>query len=287
MNDLKFPHASRPGRAWLRVAGALCALAFGFAAAGAATQALDADGSAWTALLKKHVVLVDEGKASRVDYAGFAADRAALDAYAAMLSAVPKATFDRLTPHRQMAFLINAYNVYTIELILTRYPKLASIKDLGNLLNSPWKQRFVPLFGGKVSLDAIEHEMLRAPGRYDDPRIHFAVNCASISCPMLRDEAFVGDRLDQQLDDQARRFMADRKRNRYDAKSHTLQVSKLFDWYGEDFSKGHRGIASTGAFFARYADVLADAADDREAIRTQRAPITFVDYDWNLNDAKR
>ena len=166
------------------------------------------------------------------------------------------------------------------------YPKLASIKDLGNVLQSPWKQKFVPLLGATVSLDGIEHDMLRVRGRYDDPRVHFAVNCASVGCPMLREEAFVAERLDVQLDEQAQRFLSDRSRNRWNPSTGKLEISKIFDWYGEDFKLGHRGISSLPAFLARYADRLADAAADRERIAGQKATLGFLDYDWRLNDAK-
>ena len=172
-----------------------------------------------------------------------------------------------------------------MELILTRYPKVASIKDLGNLVQSPWKKKFVPLLGGTMSLDEIEHDTLRARGRYDDPRIHFAANCASIGCPPLREEAFVGSRLDAQLDEQARRFFSDRSRNRWNATTGKLEVSKIFDWYAEDFRLGHKGIAAATALYARYADQLADAPADRDRIRSQAAPVAYLDYDWKLNDA--
>ncbi len=244
----------------------------------------DHEHAAWTALLRRHVVLLDGGRASRLRYAGMATDRAALDAYLASLSSVGAATFEGFSRPQRMAFLVNAYNAFTVQLILTRYPRLESIKDLGSLLQSPWKPRFVPLLGTKLSLDEIEHENLRARGRYDDPRVHFAVNCASIGCPSLREEAFVASRLDAQLDEQALRFMSDRSRNRWNPQRERLEVSKIFDWFGEDFTLGHRGITSTAAFFARHADQLADAPADRERIRAQRASITFLDYDWKLND---
>ena len=137
-----------------------------------------------------------------------------------------------------------------------------------------------------MSLDNIEHDTLRAKGRYDDPRVHFAVNCASIGCPALREEAFSAERLEAQLAEQAQRFMADRSRNRYNAATRRLEVSKIFDWFGADFSAGDRGITSETAFFARYADQLADAPADREVVRAQRAEVGFMDYDWKLNDAK-
>ena len=250
----------------------------------ARAQAFDHGHSAWSTLLKKHVVLLRGGQASQVRYAGFAADRAALKAYLDTLSAVTPAAFNAFGKPQQMAFLINAYNAFTVELILTKYPNLASIKDLGSLLSNPWKPKWVPLLGDKLSLDDIEHGNLRARGRFDDPRIHFAVNCASVGCPMLREEAFVPERLDAQLDEQALRFLSDRTRNRL--REGRLEVSKIFDWYGEDFRLGHRGIGSLAAFLARHADVLADAPADRERVRAQKAEISFLDYDWALNDAK-
>ncbi|MFM8901433.1 MAG: DUF547 domain-containing protein [Burkholderiales bacterium] len=249
-------------------------------------QSFDHQHAAWSALLKKHVVLLGGGKASQVRYAGFSADQASLRSYLAALSSVNAAMFDAFTKAQQMAFLINAYNAFTVELILTRYPKLESIKDLGSLLQSPWKKEFVPLLGKSMSLDGIEHGVLRARGRYDEPRIHFAVNCASIGCPALREEAFVADRLEVQLEEQTRRFMSDRSRNRWNADKQRLEISKIFDWYGEDFRLGHKGINTLAAFCARYADVLADSPADRERIRAMTAPIAFLDYDWKLNDVK-
>ena len=278
------PHA--PQRRHLLVlaasaAGAACAASLPALAQGIA---FDHSHAAWSQLLKKHVVLLGAGKASQVRYAGMAADRAALKDCLAQLSAVTPAAFEAFSKPQQMAFLINAYNAFTVELILTRYPKLDSIRDLGTLLTKPWSIKNVPLLGSTLTLDNIEHDNLRAKGRYDDPRIHFAVNCASVGCPMLREEAFVPDRLDAQLDEQALRFVSDRSRNRYaDGK---LEVSKIFDWYGGDFKMGHKGITSIPVFFARYAAQLADAPADRERIKAGTVPVSFLDYDWKLNDAK-
>jgi hypothetical protein len=249
-------------------------------------QAVDHTHAAWTALLRKHVRLLRGGQATQVDYAGFAADRPALKAYLDGVSAVPLATFSRWSRAERQAFLTNAYNAFTVELILTRYPDLKSIKDLGSLLSTPWKPKWITLLGTKVSLDDIEHGMLRKRGDYDDPRVHFAVNCASVGCPALREEAFVASRLDAQMDEQTLRFLSDRSRNRYNAQRGRLELSKIFDWYGEDFRLGHRGIASLPAFAARYADQLADAPADRERIRSGTVDIVYADYDWALNDAR-
>jgi Protein of unknown function, DUF547 len=256
----------------------------------AVAQAFDTSHAAWTALLRKHVVVLRGGQASQLRYAGFlangGADRAALKAYLDSLSAVPAATFAAWPRAERQAFLINAYNAFTVELILTRYPDLKSIKDLGALFSTPWKPKWIALLGNKVSLDDIEHAMLRKRGDYDDPRVHFAVNCASIGCPALREEAFVAARLDAQLDEQALRFMSDRTRNRFSAARGRLELSKIFDWFGEDFRLGHRGVASLPAFAGRYAEQLADAPADRERVRAGSVDIAFADYDWALNDAR-
>lgn len=249
-------------------------------------ETFDHGHTAWSALLKKHVRLVDGGRASQLRYAGMAADRAALKAYLASLSAVGAQDFAGWPKPRQMAFLINGYNAFTVELVLTRYPKLTSIKELGGFLQSPWQQKFVPLLSETVSLDGIEHQMLRARGRYDDPRIHFAVNCASIGCPSLREEAYVAELLDAQFDEQARRFMSDRSRNRWSVGGQRLELSKIFDWYGEDFRLGHRGIGSVQAFCASFSNELADAPAERERIRSQRVEVSHLAYDWALNDVK-
>jgi hypothetical protein len=251
-----------------------------------AAGALDHSHGAWDGLLKKHVRYLAGGNASQVAYAGFARDRTALKAVTAQYEAVTRAEFEAWDKPRQQAFLINAYNAFTIEKILTRYPAIQSIRDFGSVFGNPWKDRFFTLFGQPASLDQIEHEMLRKPGAYDEPRVHVAVVCASVGCPMLRDEAFVGERLDAQLEDAMRRFMSDRTRNRYDPRTRRLEVSRIFDWYGKDFERGHRGFASLKATFARYAEQLADAPEDRAALREQRSEVSFLDYDWSLNDAR-
>ena len=162
-------------------------------------------------------------------------------------SKVPKAEFDAWTKPQQQAFLINAYNAFTVEKILTRYPDLKSIRDFGSVFGNPWKDKFFTLFGQPSYLDQIEHEILRKEGVYDEPRVHVAVVCASIGCPMLRNEAFIADKLEAQLEDGMRRFLSDRTRNRYNPQTKKLEISKIFDWYGKDFEKGHKGFTSVKA----------------------------------------
>ena len=252
----------------------------------ARAQAFDHGHAAWNAMLAKHVKTFSSGNASAVDYTAIKAEHATLKTYLGTLTAVSEAEYGKWAKPQKLAFLINAYNAFTVELILTRYPDLKSIKDLGSLLNSPWKPKWITLLGTKVSLDDIEHAMLRKRGDYDDPRVHFAVNCASIGCPALREEAFVASRLDAQMDEQTLRFISDRTRNRFNAQRGRLELSKIFDWYGEDFRLGHRGIASLQAFAGRYAEQLADVPADRERIRLGAVDIAFADYDWALNDAR-
>jgi hypothetical protein len=278
----------RPTRLPMRrqIFGALLLLALVAPAVPALAETFDQSHAAWTRLLKAHVVVQADGRSSRVDYAAFKADHAALTAYLGTLSAVSDAEYGGWTAPQRLAFLINAYNAFTIELILTRYPDLKSIKDLGSLFGSPWGKAFFSLRGAEHSLDDIEHRMIRVPGAFDEPRIHFAVVCASVGCPMLRDEAYVADRLDAQLEDGLRRFLSDRSRNGFDPASGGLKVSRLFDWYGADFAKGHHGFTSVATTLATYADVLADTPEARAAIRAGSAPIGFLPYEWRLNDVK-
>jgi hypothetical protein len=241
----------------------------------APAPAFDHAHGAWDALLKKHVVLLDGGKASRLQYAAIALERPALQQYLESLSRVSAAEFNAWTPAEQMAFLINAYNAYTVEKILTRYPNLKSIWDFGKFFSNPFRDAFFSLLGERMSLDGIEHGILRK--KYPDPRIHYAVNCASVSCPMLREEAYVAAHLERQLEEQAQRFLSDRTRNR--VRGTRLEVSKIFDWFREDFEPLER-------YFARYAGVLSDDAAQQKLVADGKARLSFLDYDWSLNDSR-
>lgn len=270
-----------------RLERAFRSLLFAFAALwGAAAHAgFDHRHAAWDGLLRQHVVVAADGRSSAVRYTGLTQQRAALQAYLTSLALVSPQEYAGWSKPQQLTFLINAYNAYTVELILSKYPNLKSIKDLGTVFESPWKKKFFRLLGQERHLDDVEHGLIRAPGAFDDPRIHVAVVCASIGCPMLRNEAFVAERLDAQLDDAMSRFLSDRTRNRFDASSGTLAVSRIFEWYRKDFEQGHRGIDSVNTLFARYADRLADGAEAQAAVRSGRYKLVFLDYDWALNGA--
>lgn len=237
--------------------------------------------SAWDKLVSRHAQWSANGTTSSVDYAGFAKNSKSLDGYLDSLSKIDQGTFQAWNKNDREAFLINAYNAATIKLILTRYPDLKSIKDLGGLFSSPWKKEFVDLLGQRRSLDTIEHELLRGASDYSDPRIHFAVNCASIGCPALRPEAYVGTKLRNQLQDQTDRFLKDHGRNRLASDGKSVQVSKIFDWYADDFDAHADGV---GAFLADHADALGLDAAKAQMLREGKLSIDFTDYDWSLND---
>jgi len=230
-----------------------------------ANSAFGFDHGQWDSLLKKNVVVLEGGKASQVRYGNV--DRNALKAYLATLSKVDEKEFKTWPRAEQMAFLINAYNAFTVEKILTRYPDIRSIWDFGKIFGNPFKDEFFTLLGRKMSLDAIEHDTLRKS--YREPRVHYALNCASVGCPMLREEAYVASRLERQLEEQAVRFLSDRSRNRWHGGR--LEVSKIFDWFKEDFEPRQ-------AYFARYATVLGYPGGE--------VPLSFLDYDWSLNDSR-
>jgi hypothetical protein len=242
------------------------------------------DHSRWDMLLKKYVVVIAGGQVTEVDYDGFMDDRDRLKEYLNSLSEVDSDEFDSWPLDFQLAFLINAYNGWTVELILTKYPDLESIKDLGSFFQSPWKKQIASLLGKVRSLDEIEHKLIRGSGRYNDPRIHFAVNCASIGCPALRDEAYTGEKLQGQLAEAGERFLADRKRNRL--RGEILEVSSIFKWYREDFEQGWRGIQSLGEFFVSHSQTLGITEKIAGKITAGEVKIDFLEYDWSLNRKK-
>lgn len=243
------------------------------------------DHGAWDRLLRTHVQEIDQGRKTAVDYEEMAADRGRLQDYLSSLAEVSRSRFDSWERDAQLAFLINAYNAWTVELILQHYPGIDSIRDIGFLPGAAWRRDIVELFGRQVSLDEVEHEMIRQWPQFREPRIHFAVNCAAIGCPALRGEAYTGQHLEQQLQESTRGFLADRDRNWLEGE--TLYLSRLFDWYEEDFQQGWQGIDSVADFIARYADHLGLRQSRLEALRAGDIRIRYSRYDWGLNDIPR
>jgi S-formylglutathione hydrolase FrmB len=254
-------------------------------------QNFDHSYTQYDAQLKKHVKFLPDGKQSRVNYKGLAADHAELTKTLDSFSAVTPAQFATFNKEQQMAFLINAYNAFTIELILSKYPDVKSIKDLGSTFSSPWKKTFFKLLGEERNLDWIEHDKLRPTGKniinggYQDPRIHFAIVCASIGCPALPPEAFTAAKLDAQLDAGMARFVLDKTRNRFEGGK--LQVSSIFKWFKDDFEKGYKGFGKVEDVFAKYADNLSNDSAIQGQLRAKTVSISYLDYDWSLNDSGR
>jgi hypothetical protein len=246
----------------------------GFLVLGAALLALPAraqtfDHSAFDELLKKHVVK------GMVDYVSFAN----AGPFKEYLQSLERADIARLDEKERLAFWINAYNAYTIALI-NEHEERASIRnikqDVGLVrARSPWKEPVVKAAGKTYSLDDVENEIIRK--QFREPRIHFALVGAAMSCPPLRSEAYTGAKLDAQLEDQARSFVLDSARgSRVDAKNGVVYASKIFDWYKEDFGGGD---AALGRFLARY---YGDSPE-KQLLLGGHFKVSYLEYDWTLN----
>lgn len=227
------------------------------------------DHSLYDELLQAHV----DQDSGLVDYAGLKAEEEKLDSYLATLGEVDLTTIDG---DEQLALLINAYNAYTLKLIIENYPGVASIRDLSD----PWTTVRYHVGGYQLSLDQIEHNIIRP--LYRDPRIHFAVNCAARDCPNLADFAFTGAEVDSQLDARTRAILTDSRFVRVE--NDRLLYTRVMHWYESDFTdpafSGHaRNVAS---YIAPYG-----TAEVRSFIESHDGdpPTSPLDYDWSLNDA--
>jgi hypothetical protein len=207
-----------------------------------------------------------KGSQVLVDYKSLAENQGDLDTYLKQLEALKKIEFNKFSKDEQLAFWINAYNAYTLKLIIKNYP-VKSIKDIGGLFSGPWDQKFIYLMGKNMTLNKIEHGTIRK--QFKEPRIHFAVNCASIGCPSLLQEAFVGSKLDTQLETATKNFLANNEKNFYDKSKNTLFMSKIFKWYGGDFEDK---FGSKEQFISKYIEFPKNADTD------------YLDYNWNLNE---
>ncbi|MDW7694179.1 DUF547 domain-containing protein [Flammeovirgaceae bacterium SG7u.111] len=221
----------------------------------------------WDALLKKHV-----NADGYVNYRSFLKDSTKLNEYLSVLSKnYPDS--NKWSENEQLAYWINAYNAYTVQIVLRHYP-LESIKDIGSkiaipFVNSVWDIKFIEIEGEALDLNNIEHGILRK--HFSEPRIHFAINCASESCPKLRNEAFVAEKLEQQLTEQTVGFINDPSKNQL--AENEVKLSKIFSWFGGDFKKE----SSLVEFLNKYSKVqISEGAD-----------VSYLDYDWRLNESKK
>ncbi len=213
------------------------------------------DHSAWNSLLNKHV-----SSAGKVNYKGFKADKAKLEAYIKDLeSNVPKSSESM---NAKKAFWVNSYNAYTIKLIVDNYP-VRSINDIKVAGTTPWLGKFIKIGGETMSLNDIENEKLRKP--FNDPRLHFVINCASFSCPILLNKALTAQNIEGLLESQTKVFLNDDTRN--DISSKTAQISSIFNWYKSDF-----GDVKT--FINKYSKTKISAS----------TKITYMPYSWDLNE---
>ncbi len=218
----------------------------------------------WDELTKKYV-----SDAGFVNYKGFVRDSLKINKYLALLSS--NHPNDSWTSDQRKAYWINAYNAFTIKLIVDNYP-VKSIKDLGGSIykvNTPWDIKFIKIGDEEYDLNNIEHGILR--DQWEDPRIHAAVNCASVSCPALMKGAFTAEQLEKQLDMQMKRFILDNSKNILSKNS--VKLSKIFKWFSGDFKNVAPDVIK---YINRYSDI--EISED--------ADIDYFEYDWNLNDVK-
>ncbi len=235
------------------------------------TYAFDHSHKSFDVVLERYVIN------GLVNYKGLYADQTGLNDYLKNLSAVTESDYNTFSDNEKIAFLINAYNGFTLRLILDNYPGLKSIGDIGGPVRAlniasgaPWKIAFFELLDKKRTLNWIEHEKLRVD--FKEPRIHFAINCASIGCPVLAKTSFKAESLDEQLENAFLYFMRDSSKNYYDESSGTLYVSKIFDWFAKDFTIVSGTIQN---YVSRGFDVST----------IENARVRFTKYDWLLNEA--
>ncbi|MEM6347305.1 MAG: DUF547 domain-containing protein [Bacteroidota bacterium] len=216
----------------------------------------------WTALLAQYV-----DADGMVNYQGFQNDEAKLQQYLDLLSANPPAA--NWSEAEKIAYWINAYNAFTVKVIADNYP-LESIRDLHTIpgIKTIWHKEFFKIGGQPASLNQIEHEILRK--EFVEPRIHVAINCASMSCPVLLNEAYTADKLDTQLTAQMEAFLRQPIRNKITKDA--VQLSKIFKWFAGDFTRN----GSIIDFLNQYAPVQINP----------EAEVDYLDYDWSLNETK-
>ena len=235
------------------------------------------DHSAWDRLLKAYVIPATNNGLNRVRYGKFKAEGAgALKSYIAMLEAVDPTKLGR---HEQYAYWINLYNAKTVEVVLDKYPvkSIKSIRLGGSLFaaftGGPWKAKIMKVNGVKLSLDDIEHGILRP--NFKDPRIHYAVNCASVGCPNLAIDAFTGAQIEKQLDRGAKTYINSPRG--FKVEGDRITASSIYKWFDDDFGGNVAGVLNHAG---KYASAALKAK--LQSIGT----ISNYGYDWTLNDAK-
>ncbi|BBH54562.1 DUF547 domain-containing protein [Fluviispira sanaruensis] len=210
-----------------------------------------------------------------VDYKNLKENSVDLNNFIKNMSTIKNSDYQKLTYNEKLAFLINAYNALTLKLIIDNYP-LKSIRDIGGVLSNPWKKRFFTLLEKYHYLDEIEHNIIRKD--FHEPRIHFALVCASKGCPSLAKNVFLPENLQNQLQIAATNFLENKKKNYYKSEEHKLYLSSIFKWYGDDFKEKYKSFNNF---------VIENISKDNNIkiqIKRSKLKIEFLEYDWNLND---
>jgi len=213
------------------------------------------DYSKWDTFLKKYVT------AGKVKYADIKKDTKTLEDILKLFSQnIPNKTWNK---NQKLAYWMNAYNAYTIQLVVNNYPTKSITKiEKGK----PWDKKFIPNGKSKISLNYIEHEILR---KMNEPRIHFGIICASISCPNIPNKAFTPENVNKLMDNLAKRFINDPSKNKITAKK--IQISEIFNWFGSDFKTKNTTLID---FLNKYSSTQIIA----------KAKVTFLPYNWGLNE---
>ena len=276
------------------ILGILMMPGFGKPRGGFAASAAEASFSfgAYGRLLRAYVD--DNGL---VDYRGLKADRKALDSFAESMASLDGKIYDKWSEKEKIAFFVNAYNALTLLAIIDNYPiKSSFIRALRFPKNSirqipgVWDKLRFSVMGRKTTLDGIEHDVLRA--KFNEPRIHVALVCAALGCPVLRNEPYTGAKLDEQLDDQTSRFLKDPAKFRIDRKGGRVHLSSIFKWFGSDFVRTY----GTDKKFAGFGDAERAVVnfvsrylppEDRDYLEKGEYSINYLPYDWTLNEKKR
>jgi hypothetical protein len=257
--------------------------------AGTGAPAAGFNHSGYDSLLQQYVT---DG---RVDYQGLKTDRQSLQNYLISLSEVDPEAFQGWPRDEQKAFWINSYNAITIEGILRHYPiQYGSLVSRARFAQNSirqiddfWKKVFIPVMGQNLTLDDIEHQILRQ--EFDDPRIHFVLVCAAVGCPLLSSRAYRADNLDSQLDQAALDFITNPDKVRLDRDRNVLYLSAILDWYHGDFKPGDQAARYKKGFDKKYRGVVEFVAGymsevDLEYLHREHPAIKFLDYDWTLNE---
>lgn len=244
------------------------------------TSSVDFEHNQFSKILK--TIVNDQGL---VDYMALQRNPSQLNSYLKSLAAVPKKEFKSWSNSEQIAFLINAYNAYTLSSIIENKPIRASIRDIPGV----WRVKKHALLGGSLTLDHIEHQILRK--KFNEPRIHAALVCAAISCPPLRNEAFTGSRLNQQLEDQTTRWLASQEGLQIKTESGNVLISSIFQWFREDWQradpnfspvKGQGKNSAVLRFIARYRP-----KEQQDYLLKGEYKLSYLPYNWKLNQQRQ